>query len=184
MLPVTRFVSNHLVFSGILFLLTQSFTKEVGTCTCPSFIGVTIGGGIGRWKGIYGLMIDVLESVRFVATNGSVLTVNENSNPELFWGIRGAGANFGIITEATYKLSKISKDTNGGGQGLTVDFIFPAEKSRAYFQAFEDFGTLPSNLAVITLVLYNDTAGEVCIPAISTVLYAFFASLHLPYKFR
>lgn len=108
-------------------------------------------------------MIDALESVRFVAANGSVLTVSKNSYPDLFWGIRGAGANFGIITEATYDLHKVSNDTNGGGQGLTVDYIFPAEKSLPYFQALQNMGTLPANLAVITLVLYNETTGEVSI---------------------
>lgn len=123
-------------------------------------------------------MIDALESVRFVAANGSVLTVSKNSYPELFWGIRGAGANFGIITEATYDLHKVSNDTKGGGQGLTVDYIFPAEKSLPYFQALQNMGTLPANLAVITLVLYNETTGEVSIFICPVFFSSYVASLY------
>lgn len=78
----------------------------------------------------------------------------------MFWGIRGAAANFGLITEATYELHKIKEDTNGGGKGLNADFIFSAEKNASYFSILEALGTYPAELAIITVVEWNDTIGE------------------------
>ncbi|KUI65295.1 hypothetical protein VM1G_00784 [Cytospora mali] len=53
----------------------------------------------------------------------------EIQNSELFWGIRGAAANLGLITEVTYELHKFANGTKGSGQGLNADFIFSAEKT-------------------------------------------------------
>ncbi|KAI0904511.1 hypothetical protein F4823DRAFT_634235 [Ustulina deusta] len=132
-----------------------------GTCTCPSFIGVTLGGGIGRWEGIYGLFIDALQSVRFVAANGTVLTASKTENSELFWGIRGAGANLGVIIEATYKLHKIDKSSTpgGAGYGLNADFIIPAEKNASYWKLIESLMPYPAQLAIVSVVEWNETTG-------------------------
>lgn len=136
---------------------------ETGSCSCPSLIGATIGAGIGRWSGVYGLLIDALLSVRLVTANGRVLHVDGHSNPDLFWGIRGAGANFGIITEATYQLQKVQTG-NGTGQGhvMNVDLLIPAEQNLTYFKILESFsGIMPANLAVVSIVNYNETAEAV-----------------------
>ncbi|KAI0514714.1 hypothetical protein F5B22DRAFT_647470 [Xylaria bambusicola] len=130
-----------------------------GTCTCPSFIGVTLGGGIGRWEGVYGLFIDALQSVRFVAANGTILTASKTKNSELFWGIKGAGANLGVVIEATYKLHKIDKrpTPGGSGYGLNADFIIPAEKNASYWKLIESLMPYPSQLAIVSVVGWNST---------------------------
>ncbi|KAI1181952.1 hypothetical protein F5B17DRAFT_444632 [Nemania serpens] len=130
-----------------------------GTCTCPSFIGVTLGGGIGRWEGVYGLFIDALQSVRFVAANGTILTASKTHNSELFWGIKGAGANLGVIIEATYNLHKIKKSPSheGAGYGLNADFVIPAEKNATYWKLIESLMPYPAQLAIVSVVGWNST---------------------------
>lgn len=59
---------------------------------------MTLGAGIGRYQGVFGLLIDSLVSVRLVTADGRLITVSATSNPDLFWAIRGAGSNFGIST--------------------------------------------------------------------------------------
>ncbi|KAI0533242.1 hypothetical protein GGR58DRAFT_517086 [Xylaria digitata] len=142
-------------------LYNAGYEIQAGTCTCPSFIGITLGGGIGRWDGVYGLFIDALESVRFIAANGTTLTASKTVNSELFWGIRGAGANLGVITEATYNLHRITKSKKtGSGYGLNADFIVPASKNATYFKLLEKISPYPARLAVISVVVWNETIGQ------------------------
>jgi FAD/FMN-containing dehydrogenase len=63
-----------------------------------------LGGGHGLLQGHYGLLSDNLISARMVLANGTAVTVSSESNPDLFWAIRGAGHNFGIVTEFEYKI--------------------------------------------------------------------------------
>jgi hypothetical protein len=63
-----------------------------------------LGGGHGFLQGQYGLASDQLISARMVLANGTVITVCEETNSDLFWAIRGAGHNFGIVTQAKIKI--------------------------------------------------------------------------------
>lgn len=119
---------------------------------------------MGRWQGLYGLISDALVSARVVTADGRLIEVSESSYPELFWGIRGAGANLGVVTSATYKLHKTRSEAAGGdgGKVVNMDFIFPAESAPAYFRALETYrNAVPPRLAGIGLVIYNQTANAV-----------------------
>lgn len=63
-----------------------------------------LGGGHGFIQGYHGLVADNLLEARVVLANGSVVTASNKSNPDLFWALRGAGHNFGIVTEVTSKI--------------------------------------------------------------------------------
>lgn len=67
-------------------------------------IGATLGGGHGVFDGEHGIMSDSLLSVNMITAKGEKIAVNATENPDLFWGIKGAGNNFGLITEATYRV--------------------------------------------------------------------------------
>ncbi|PHH61213.1 hypothetical protein CDD81_694 [Ophiocordyceps australis] len=132
---------------------------QTGSCTTPSLIGVTLGGGITRWAGIYGLINDALLSARIITASGQFLDVNDKSYPDLFWGLRGAGFNFGIVTKATYQLHKLPDATDGGGNLVNLDMIFPANQTSAYFKLLESYsGSLPARLAVATAIHYDVNA--------------------------
>ncbi|PQE31559.1 hypothetical protein CJF32_00009371 [Rutstroemia sp. NJR-2017a WRK4] len=75
-----------------------------GICESVGFSAPALGGGHGWLQGQYGLMADQVISARLVLPNGELVTVSENSNPELFWAIRGAGHNFGLVTEWEYRV--------------------------------------------------------------------------------
>ncbi|KAF2973017.1 hypothetical protein GQX73_g638 [Xylaria multiplex] len=63
-----------------------------------------LGGGHGWLQGQYGLMADQVVSARLVLPSGELVTASENSNPDLFWALRGAGHNFGLVTEWEYSV--------------------------------------------------------------------------------
>ncbi|KAL9622084.1 MAG: hypothetical protein Q9160_003583 [Pyrenula sp. 1 TL-2023] len=127
-----------------------------GSCSCPGYAGLAVGGGIGRYMGSLGLVTDRLVSARVVTAKGDIVNVSADENSDLFWGLRGAGANFGIILSATYSAGKSSDMANG--MALTVDMIFSVDKVPAYFQHLESVtDTLPGNVGGIHLTMYNTT---------------------------
>ncbi|KAL4968647.1 FAD-binding oxidoreductase [Aspergillus stella-maris] len=113
------------------------FEVPTGTCSCVGMIGATLGAGIGRIQGSHGLILDALLSARVVTAAGEVLTVSSDSNEDIFWAIRGAGQNFGIVTEATYQLSPLTEVFT------SIDLIFPATANISFFNAFADFDISP-----------------------------------------
>lgn len=121
-------------------------------------IGATLGAGVGRYQGLHSLIIDALISVRMVTATGDVINVSATENPDLFWGLRGAGFNFGIVLSATYKVA----DLTNRGNVMNADFIFPASANLSYFRALKTFqDRLPAPLSLFTLVDYNTTLGAV-----------------------
>jgi FAD/FMN-containing dehydrogenase len=76
---------------------TQTFglATTTGTVWGTGLAGLTLGGGIGWLMGQYGLTIDNLLSADLVTADGDVLRAKAHENPDLFWGVRGGGGNFG-----------------------------------------------------------------------------------------
>lgn len=86
---------------------TMGIASEVGIA------GLTLGGGYGWLAGRYGLACDNLVSVALVTAEGKHVSASEGENAELFWGVRGGGANFGVITSFEYRLHTVGKVLGG-----------------------------------------------------------------------
>jgi FAD/FMN-containing dehydrogenase len=104
------------VLLGELDRETQQFGLAVpaGIVTHTGLAGLTLGGGIGWQHRKYGLTIDNLLSVDVVTADGELVSASEDVNPDLFWGIRGGGGNFGIVTEFEFRLNPIGPEVVAG----------------------------------------------------------------------
>lgn len=79
-----------------------------GACECVSYLGPGLGGGHGWLQGRHGLIADQFDSMNIVLANGTVATIDSNS--DLWWAVRGAGHNFGIVTSVTSKIYDIEHE--------------------------------------------------------------------------
>jgi FAD/FMN-containing dehydrogenase len=113
---------------------TQAFglATTLGIVSNTGIAGLTLGGGIGWLNGKYGLSCDNLLSVEVVTADGQILKASEDENQDLFWGVRGGGGNFGIITSFGYELHPV--DLVVGGM-----LLFSIEKAMQVLSFYDTF---------------------------------------------
>jgi len=110
---------------------TQRFGLATTSGGCPTvgIAGLTLGGGEGRLDTKYGLACDNLLSAQVVTVDGRQVEASQNSNPDLFWAIRGGGGNFGVVTALEYQLHPV-------GRVLSGELTYPAARIPELLQAF------------------------------------------------
>src|SRR6059036_545591 len=113
------------VLLGELDRETQAFGLAVpsGIVTHTGVAGLTLGGGIGWIMRKHGLTIDQLLAVDMVTAGGEFVKASEEENAELFWGVRGGGGNFGIVTEFEFRLNPL------GPMVMAGPIFWPMEES-------------------------------------------------------
>ncbi len=123
---------------GCLWGAVDHATHAFGLATPSGFLsttgvgGLTLGGGIGYLTRAYGLTIDNLLSVDMVLADGSFVTANADSHPDLFWAVRGGGGNFGVVTSFLFRLHPIS--TVYGGP-----MMWPLDQATELLKFWRDF---------------------------------------------
>ena len=90
------------VYAG---LAAQGATIPAGSCPSVGVSGVTLGGGMGLAARAFGMTLDNVVGLKVVTADGRIRTVNKQSNPDLFWALRGGGGgNFGVVTQFTFNV--------------------------------------------------------------------------------
>ena len=106
--------------------------------------GLTLGGGWGRIMRHFGFTIDHLRSVELITADGRRLTASAEQEPELFWAVRGAGTNFGIVTAFEYELSAFGGVLHRGNR------IYPGKRVHDVWATFEAYAaTAPDAISPI-----------------------------------
>jgi FAD/FMN-containing dehydrogenase len=138
---------------GAFDLEAQAFglATTTGIAADTGVAGLTLGGGIGRLGRRLGLTCDNLAAAELVTADGRWVRASVHENPDLLWGLRGGGGNFGVVTCFTYQLHEVAPQMFGG----TLQFPFAG--ARALLRSFADYAaSAPGELYVDTQLI----AGE------------------------
>jgi FAD/FMN-containing dehydrogenase len=129
---------------------TQQYALHTpgGRVTTTGIGGFTTGGGYGWTSSKYGLTCDNLLSAEVVLADGRVVTASEHENEDLFWGIRGGGGNFGIVTKFEYRLHAL------GPVVLAGLALWPIERAGDVLRAWRDYvDGAPDELSTACVIL-------------------------------
>ncbi|HEX6507262.1 MAG TPA: FAD-binding oxidoreductase [Chloroflexota bacterium] len=119
-----------------------------GTVSHTGVGGLTLGGGMGWLMRKHGLTIDNLLSVDIVTADGQLRTASATENEDLFWGVRGGGGNFGVVTSFEFQLHPVGPIVVGGLA------LYPGDRAEDVLRFFRDFAySAPDELGTLAAFL-------------------------------
>jgi FAD/FMN-containing dehydrogenase len=140
---------------GCLLKDVDRATQEHGLATLLGFVsevgvaGLTLGGGLGYLARRFGWTVDNLEEVEIVTADGEIRVANRDQNGGLFWAIRGAGANLGVVTRFTFRVHEVGPIVYGGL------IAWPFERADEILRAYRTITSqAPRELAVWMILLH------------------------------
>jgi FAD/FMN-containing dehydrogenase len=121
--------------------MAHGLVTPLGTVSHTGVGGLTTGGGFGRLARKFGMSIDNLESVDVVSADGELRHASARENPDLFWGVRGGGGNFGIVTRFEFRLHPFQRQVVAG------EVSFPIARAHDALSVFAEYAaTAPDDL--------------------------------------
>ncbi|HEU0289000.1 MAG TPA: FAD-binding oxidoreductase, partial [Nocardioidaceae bacterium] len=123
---------------------TQTFGLATpgGRMSTTGVGGFTLGGGYGWLSPTYGLACDNLLSVDVVTADGRLVTASEDVNPDLFWGLRGGGGNYGVVTSYRFRLHPVGPIVRAGL------LVYAADRAETVLRSYRDYvATAPEELS-------------------------------------
>jgi len=136
--------------------MAHGLVTTAGTVSHTGVGGLTLGGGFGRLARRHGLTLDNLRSVDIVTADGRLLRASSEENPDLFWGVRGGGGNFGVVTAFEFALHPMARQVIGG------DLIFPITRARELVNFYAEYAaTAPEYLYVDAGMAAPPGGGEI-----------------------
>ena len=176
--PVTR---RARVQGGAMLGALDRATQPFGLATTAGNVshtgvgGLTLGGGMGWLARQHGLTCDNVVSCTVVTADGDVVCASADEHPDLFWGLRGGGGNFGIVVEFEFRLHPV------GTRALAVELTFPLDRAAAALRGWRDLAEKAAHQATPTAEISGDTvtlgyvwvgdpeAGRTMLPALRSV---------------
>ena len=146
------------VQGGAMLGALDQASQEFGLATTAGNVshtgvgGLTLGGGMGWLARRFGLACDNVESYEVVCADGSKTRASANENPDLFWGLRGGGGNFGVVTEFEFRLHRV------GTAAMTVDLFYTPRNAAEAMRRWRDL--LPDAPPQATFTASAGTAGD------------------------
>jgi FAD/FMN-containing dehydrogenase len=139
---------------GVTWAEFDAATQEHGLATTGGLVsstgvaGFTLGGGVGWLMRKHGLACDNLRSAQIVTADGQILTASADENADLFWGLRGGGGNFGVVTAFEFDLHPVGPTVNAG-----VVF-YPGDRAEEVLRFYRDFVQgVPDELTTVANLL-------------------------------
>jgi FAD/FMN-containing dehydrogenase len=139
---------------GLTWAELDAATQETGLATTGGLVsstgvaGFTLGGGIGWLMRKHGLACDNLRSAEVVTADGEVVRASADENPDLFWGLRGGGGNFGIVTSFEFDLHPVGPTVTAG------PVFYPGERAGEILRWYREFvKDVPDELTTLANLL-------------------------------
>jgi FAD/FMN-containing dehydrogenase len=139
---------------GVLWAELDAATQEHGLAVTGGLVsttgvaGFTLGGGIGWLMRKHGLACDNLRSAQVVTADGRLVTASAAENPDLLWGLRGGGGNFGVVTSFGFDLHPVGPTVTAG------PIFYPGDRAEEILRFYRDFtGDLPDELTTVANLL-------------------------------
>jgi FAD/FMN-containing dehydrogenase len=144
--------------------LPHGLVTTTGVVSHTGVGGFTLGGGFGRLTRKYGLAVDNLVSAEVITADGQIRTASADENSDLFWGLRGGGGNFGVVTDFEYRMHPFDRNV------LSGTIVWPFEQARDVLEFYAEWSaglsdemyvgptiaTTPEGVRVIMMdVVYN-----------------------------
>lgn len=139
--------------------MAQGLVTTAGTVSHTGVGGLTLGGGFGRLARRFGLALDNVTGVDIVTADGRLLHADANEHPDLFWGVRGGGGNFGIVTSFEFKLHPMQRTVIGG------DVVFPLKDLPGVLKVYADYAPVAPDDLYLDFVVASKPGSEegVCV---------------------
>jgi FAD/FMN-containing dehydrogenase len=125
-----------------------------GTVSHTGAAGLTLGGGLGRLGRRFGLACDNAASFDIVTADGKFLRANDKENPDLYWGLRGGGGNFGVVTSIEYRLHEMDPVVYGGS------VVWPITEARDVLRHYRDLAADAPDIVNLAPVLFSGPDGQ------------------------
>ena len=134
--------------------MSHGLVTTAGTVSHTGVGGLTLGGGFGRLARRYGLALDNLRGVDIVTADGRLLHASDEENPDLFWGVRGGGGNFGVVTGFEFRLHPMQRQVIGG------DLVFPIARARELLDFYSTYSLEAPDEMYCDAVMHAPAGGK------------------------
>jgi FAD/FMN-containing dehydrogenase len=127
---------------------------SAGTVSHTGVAGLTLGGGFGRVARRYGLSLDNVRAVDIVTADGKLHHASAEENAELYWGVRGGGGNFGIVTNFEFEVHPMQREVVGG------NIVFPFSQARQLLDFYAEYEASAPDELFLCMGLQNSPQGQ------------------------